>query len=64
MNFLQKFIYRPYSATLHITSGNGFHLRPAARFSTEAKQFTSEIKVRFGDKAADAKKVNSKRSAE
>jgi len=59
MNFLQKLIYKPYTATLHITSKNGFHLRPAARFSSEAKRFNAEIAVHFGNQVANAKAVNS-----
>ena len=33
----------------------GLHARPAARFVTTAKQFSSEIVVKKGDKEANAK---------
>ena len=59
MNFLQKLIYKPQTVTLHITSANGFHLRPVAQFVSEAKRFRSEAKAFFNTKEANAKAVNS-----
>jgi len=58
MNFLYRFFYTPHTTTLHIDSPHGFHLRPIARFATEAKQFSSEIEASFNHKKVDAKAVN------
>ena len=58
MGLLGKFISKSRSAVLHITSDNGFHLRPAARFSSEAKKFTSTIEAETRGKSVDAKDLN------
>ncbi|CAA6815087.1 MAG: PTS fructose transporter subunit IIBC [uncultured Sulfurovum sp.] len=58
MQFLKTLFSKPYSAKLSITSSNGFHLRPAAKFVTEAKKFRSHIKAKKGLEEVDAKSVN------
>lgn len=60
MNFFQKLIYQAHTTTLQITSANGFHLRPVARFVSEAKGFNLEIKAFFKEKEADAKEAMEK----
>ncbi|MDM5271500.1 HPr family phosphocarrier protein [Sulfurovum sp. zt1-1] len=58
MKLLRTFFYKPLTSTLTVTSTNGFHLRPAAKFATEAKQFTCDIHIEFSDKRINAKAVN------
>jgi phosphocarrier protein len=43
--------------TCQIQDPNGMHARPAGRLATYAKQFKSEIRVEFGGKTADAKRL-------
>jgi phosphocarrier protein FPr len=46
MNFLKKIFkkrHTPFLTTLTITSENGLHLRPIAKFVNEVKQFNAEI---------------------
>lgn len=40
-----------------ITDRAGIHARPAGFVVKEAKKYSSEIKVSFGEKSADAKKL-------
>ena len=58
MKSLKTLFYKPLSTQLTITSTNGFHLRPAAKFASEAKQFTCDIHIEFSDKKISAKAVN------
>ena len=58
MKSLRTLFYKPLSSTLTVTSANGFHLRPAAKFATEAKQFACDIHIEFSDKRVNAKAVN------
>ena len=58
MKPLRRLFYKPLSSTLTVTSINGFHLRPAAKFATEAKQFLCDIHIEFSDKKVNAKAVN------
>lgn len=45
------------SLTHKIKAENGMHARPAGAFAVCAKKFTSDIKVRKGEKEADAKRL-------
>jgi len=47
MNFLKSILKKQKSvkSTLTITSSNGFHLRPIAKFANEAKKFNSTITI-------------------
>lgn len=44
--------------TLHVASRDGFHLRPAARFSTEAKRFACDVSLCKGETCVDAKRLD------
>jgi len=59
MNFLKKIFKKQNSATstLTITSSNGFHLRPIAKFANEAKKFNSEISIIAFDEEVPATQV-------
>ena len=43
--------------TYIIQDKNGMHARPAGKLATFAKQFSSQIKVRAGEKEADGKRL-------
>ena len=43
--------------TYTIQDPNGMHARPAGALATFAKQFVSDIRVRAGEKEADAKRL-------
>jgi len=58
MGLFSLFFSKPHSADLTVTSGNGFHLRPVAKFVATAKQYQSDIQASFQGKSADAKGVN------
>lgn len=58
MKSLKTLFYKPLSRDLTVTSTNGFHLRPAAKFASEAKQFTCDIHIEFANKKISAKAVN------
>lgn len=45
------------SQTVTITDEVGLHARPAAKFVQMAARFGSDIEVRKGDRAADAKSM-------
>ena len=47
---MREFIHR-------IGDPNGMHARPAGRLATYAKQFDSEVRVRSGEREADAKRL-------
>ena len=59
MNLLKKLFYKPLSTDLTVTSSNGFHLRPVAKFVSLAKQYTAEITLHFDGTTVNAKSVNS-----
>ncbi len=59
MQIFKNLFSKPLSIKLKVTSPNGFHLRPTARFTTLAKSFECDIKAKFKHKTVDAKKVNS-----
>jgi len=58
MQFFKNLFSKPLSIHLTVTSSNGFHLRPVARFTTLAKSFTCDVRASFNNKTVDAKKVN------
>jgi len=58
MQWLKNFIYKEYTTTLTVTSGSGFHLRPVARFVSEAKKFSCDIHIHFNGRSVSAKAVN------
>lgn len=45
--------------TITIAHEVGLHARPASLFVQKAKQFTSEIRVKFGETVANAKSIMS-----
>ena len=58
MSLFSSFFAKPFSCDLTITSSNGFHLRPVAKFVSVSKTFSSAIKASFNGKTIDAKAVN------
>jgi phosphocarrier protein FPr len=59
MNFLKK-LFKPtptLNSTLQITSSNGFHLRPIAKFVNEAKQFEATINIEAKGQTVTATQV-------
>ncbi len=59
MQFLQKFFTKPKTIQLTITSSNGFHLRPVAKFVSVAKTFSCKVTAIHKNRTVDAKGVNS-----
>ena len=59
MGFFSLFFSKPITSSLTITSGNGFHLRPVAKFTTVAKSFNAEITATFKGRTVNAKGLNS-----
>jgi len=60
MNFLNKIFkkrHTPFLTTLTITSENGLHLRPIAKFVNEVKQFNAEISLLAHDQEVQATHV-------
>ena len=55
MGFFDRFFPKSCSTVLHISTKSGFHLRPAAAFVAEAKQFSSSITAESRGKSVDAK---------
>ena len=58
MGLFDRFFAKNRTVVLHVTSANGFHLRPAAVFTTEAKKFASRIEAETRGKSVDAKNLN------
>jgi phosphocarrier protein FPr len=58
MLFFKNLFSKPLTSTFTVTSSNGFHLRPVAKFVSEAKKFDCEIKASFQNKSVSAKAVN------
>ena len=58
MNIIKKLFYKTESITLIVSSSNGFHLRPVARFVSQAKTYECDITATFKDKTVSAKAVN------
>ncbi len=59
MKRFKNLFSKSLSTQLKVTSSNGFHLRPVARFTTLAKAFGCDVTATFKGKTVDAKKVNS-----
>jgi len=60
MNFFKKIFQKeqlPIKTTLTITSSNGFHLRPIAKFVHEVKKFDAVIKISAKDQTVSASQV-------
>jgi len=60
MNFLKKIFkkrHTPFLTTLTITSENGLHLRPIAKFVNEVKQFNADISLLAHDQEIVATQV-------
>ena len=57
MNFLKKIFNTKTTTTLTVTSSNGFHLRPIAKFVNEAKRFNATITLKAGGKEVSAIQV-------
>jgi phosphocarrier protein FPr len=51
--FSKKYNYR-----LKISSTNGFHLRPVAKFVAKAKEYKCDIKLKHNNKIANGKNIN------
>ena len=45
------------SKTIKITMEQGFHLRPAGVLSKEMEEFSSDVRIIFGDKKINAKSL-------
>ena len=58
MQLFKNLFSKPLTTTLTVTSSNGFHLRPVAKFVSYAKGFSCEIKATFQNKSVSAKAVN------
>ena len=59
MGFFSLFFSKPMTHTLSVISGNGFHLRPVAKFATVAKGYKADITATFNGHTVNAKGVNS-----
>ena len=59
MGLFSLFFSKPCTLSLTITAGNGFHLRPVAKFVTVAKNYKSDITATFKGRTVNAKGVNS-----
>ena len=59
MNFLKKLLtkQKPIKTTLTITSSNGFHLRPIAKFVNEVKKFQAIVSIEAKSKEVRATQV-------
>jgi len=58
MSLFDRLFSKSRTAVLHITSSNGFHLRPAAVFVKEAKKFSSTIEAETRGESVNAKNLN------
>ena len=59
MQAFKNLFYKTHTTTLTVTSTNGFHLRPVAKFVSTAKSFECEITASYQNKKVNAKAVNS-----
>ncbi len=60
MNFLKKLLKTtptPIKSTLTITSSNGFHMRPIAKFANEVKKFDATITIEAKEQKVQATQV-------
>ena len=60
MNFIKKLFKKEKAiiSTLHITSSNGFHFRPIAKFAHEVKKFNANITLLAYEKEVDASQAS------
>ncbi len=58
MSLFDRLFPKNRTVVLHITSSNGFHLRPAALFAAEAKKFPCNIEAESRGKVVNAKNLN------
>ena len=58
MQFFKNFFSKPLTTTLTVTSNNGFHLRPVAKFVSQAKTYSCDITASFQAKKVSAKAIN------
>jgi len=58
MQLFKNLFHKPISTQLTVTSTNGFHLRPVAKFVHKAKTFHCDIHISFKGKKVEAKAVN------
>ncbi len=57
MKFLKQIFRKRIETTLTITSKNGFHLRPIAKFVNETKSFQAQISIKSKGEEVSAKQV-------
>ncbi len=57
MNLLKRLFNRKITTTLTVTSSNGFHLRPIAKFVNEVKKFDATITLKAKNKEVLATQV-------
>ena len=58
MGLFERLFAKSATIVLHITSSNGFHLRPAAVFVKEAQKFSCQIEAESRGNSIDAKNLN------
>jgi len=58
MGLFDRLFAKSATAILHITSSNGFHLRPAALFVKEAQKFSCQIEAESRGESVNAKNLN------
>ncbi len=58
MELIKRLFYKIDRVTLEVTSGNGFHLRPIARFVNETKALSGTVTLIKEEQRADAKSIN------
>ncbi len=58
MELIRRLFYKNEHITLQVTSGNGFHLRPIARFVNEVKALDASVTLIKDGQKADAKSIN------
>ena len=58
MSLFERLFGKSCTTVLHITSPNGFHMRPAARFVAEAKKFSATIEAEVRGQSVNAKQLN------
>ena len=58
MSFFKDLFYKKHTITLRITSSNGFHLRPVAKFVSLSKTFDATVSMEFEGQSVSAKILN------
>lgn len=59
MNFLKDFFTNTSTITLTVSSPNGFHLRPIAKFTNSIKSINGELTASYNNKSVNAKNTTS-----